>query len=81
MRSPAERDEQTVTIATTLALIIVVMLVGVAAVWLLNATSAPSNDTESRVLIASFVASVAIGGRYLLRHRRSGHPRDAHKVS
>lgn len=70
MRSAAERDEQTVTIATTLALIIVVMLVGVAVVWLLNVTASPADDTGSRILLAAFVVAVAISGRYLSRHRR-----------
>lgn len=70
MKSEAARDEQTVTIATTLALSIVVMLVGVAVVWLLNVTATPSNDTESRILIAAFAAATAISGRYLLKHRR-----------
>lgn len=70
MKSQTERDEQTVTVATTLALIMGVMLVGVAVVWLLNVTAATTNDTGSRILWAAFIAAVAIGGRYLIRHRR-----------
>lgn len=71
MRSQSERDEQTVTIATALALLIVVMLVGVALVWLLHVTRAGSNDTESRILMAAFTVAVVVVGRYQLRHRRS----------
>ena len=81
MRSQSARDDQTVTIGTTLALIMVVMLVGVAVVWLLNVAGALSNDTESRILWAAFVAAVLIGGRYLIRHRRDDQPRDEHRLS
>ena len=41
MRSQSERDGQTVTIATTLGLLVVVMLVGIVVLWLLDLMADP----------------------------------------
>ena len=70
MKSQAERDGQTVTIATTLALVVGVMLVGVAVQWVLSVTSHPSPDAQRTILIVTLAAALLTSGRYLLRHRR-----------
>ena len=70
MLSQANRDEQAVTIATTLALFVAVTLVGVAALVLLERLSDPSNQTQNAVILVAEAAAVVISGRYLVRHRR-----------
>ena len=70
MLSQSRRDEQAVTIATTLALFVLVTLVGVVALVLLERLSDPSNRTQNAVILAAEAAAVVVSGRYLLRHRR-----------
>jgi hypothetical protein len=73
MKSEAERDGQTVTIATTLALLVVVMMVGVAVQWFLSMTSHPSPDAQRSIFITTLAAGLLTSGRYLLRHRLSAN--------
>lgn len=70
MKSDSARDEQTVTIATTLALLVAVTLVGLAALWLAHSIADISDGTQASVLAATFTVAVLISGRYLIRHRR-----------
>jgi predicted permease len=70
MLSQSRRDEQAVTIATTLALFVAVTLVGVAALVLLERLSDPSNRAQNAVILAAEAAAIVVSGRYLLRHRR-----------
>ncbi|MEO5665694.1 MAG: hypothetical protein ABIR39_20690 [Nocardioides sp.] len=70
MKSEAGRDEQTVTIAATLALFIAVMSIGVAALWLASVTTTPSSRAQNLILQAALIPAVVISGRYLLKHRR-----------
>lgn len=73
MRSQAERDQQTITIATGLAIFVGILLVGILLVVLVKAVSdldlsggAASAFGFGMVLLAG-VVSIA----YLVRHRRS----------
>lgn len=70
MKSQVERDAQTVTIATTLGLLVVVMLVGVVVLWLLDLMADPSSRTQGTIFLVALAAAVVVSGRYLLRHRR-----------
>ena len=70
VRDQPGRDEQTVTIATTLALFVLVLLaagvVALLAVWVAD----PSASFWRAFEIATFAAAAGIGLRYLVRHRR-----------
>lgn len=70
MKSQSERDGQTVTVATTLAMFVVVMLVGATVLWLLELVTSASSQAQNTVLVAFLAAAILISGRYLLQHRR-----------
>lgn len=71
MKSQTARDEQAVTIATTLAIFIGVIALGAAAFWLLDRGSDPSTPPERAFVAITLGAALVVSCRYLLRHRRS----------
>jgi membrane protein YdbS with pleckstrin-like domain len=71
MRSQLERDEVTVTIATSLALLLAVLIIGGAALGLLGwAADLPEMAAGALFLFVS-AAAIWISGSYLWRHRRA----------
>jgi len=70
MKSQSERDGQTVTIATTLALLVGVMLLAIAVLWLLELVTEPSSNTQRTAFIAALAIAALVSGWYLVRHRR-----------
>ncbi len=70
MRTQTERDEQTVTIATSLTLLVALMLLGVAVLWVLHLVVDPSTAAQTTILLTALLAAVLVSGGYLLRHRR-----------
>lgn len=70
MKSESARDEQAVTIATTLSLFVAVTLVGVAALVLLERLADPYNQAQNAVILVAEATAVVVSGRYLIGHRR-----------
>ena len=70
MRSQLDRDEQTVTIAATLALFVLVLLLGVAIFSLVEWAADPSAGVQHAFSIGVLAAAASIGLWYLVRHRR-----------
>lgn len=70
MRSQLERDEVTVTIATSLALLMVVLVLGVAAAGLLAWATDFPDSVVATVLVCFLASAISANGSYLWRHRR-----------
>ena len=70
MRSQAERDEVTVTIATSLAMLLGVSIVGGGAVGLVAWAAHLPDVVIGALLLGVLAAAVWTSGSYLWRHRR-----------
>jgi hypothetical protein len=70
MRSQAERDEVTVTIATSLAMLLGLSLVGGAGVGLVAWTADPPEGIIGALLLGVVATAIWTSGSYLWRHRR-----------
>jgi hypothetical protein len=70
MRSQLERDEVTVTIATSLALLLVVLVMGAALVGLLAWAADLPEVAVGATLLCVAAGAIWISGSYLWRHRR-----------
>jgi Flp pilus assembly protein TadB len=70
MRSQLERDEVTVTIATSLALLLAVFVVGAAVVGLIAWAAEPPGVAIGTMLLCVAAGAIWISGSYLWRHRR-----------
>jgi flagellar biosynthesis component FlhA len=70
MRSQLERDEVTVTIATSLALLMVVLVLGAASVGLLAWAAGLPGLAAGAMLLCVAAGAIWISGSYLWRHRR-----------
>jgi len=73
MRSQAERDQQTITIATALAIFVGILLAGFLLAVLVNAVSdlELSGGAASALGFGSVLLAGAVSIAYLVRHRRS----------
>ena len=67
MRSQAERDEQTVTIATAIGIFVCVLAVGVTVVAVANSTS---DQWGEAALKGAALLGLLLAATYLIRHRR-----------
>lgn len=70
MRRQLERDEVTVTIATSLALLVVVMAVGGAGIGLLTWAADIPEVAAGALFLCIAATAIWISGSYLWRHRR-----------
>lgn len=70
MRSQADRDAMTTTIAVSLTIFLAAMLLGVGLVVLLDWTVGVPAPAQSLLLAVVLVVAVVASGRYLLRRRR-----------
>lgn len=70
MRSQLERDEVTVTIATSLAMLLGVTIVGAAAVGLLVWAADLPEAAVAALLLGVLATAIWTSGSYLWRHRR-----------
>lgn len=70
VRDQLARDEQTVTIATTLALFVVVLVAGGVVALLAAWVADPSERMQQVFAIATTAVATGVSLRYLLRHRR-----------
>ncbi|GGO91023.1 hypothetical protein GCM10011584_24120 [Nocardioides phosphati] len=70
MRDQLARDEQTVTIATAVALFTVVLVVGGVVALLAAWVADPSARVGRAFGIATLAVACGISLRYLVRHRR-----------
>lgn len=71
MRSQAERDQQTLTIGTFLAIFVGVLVVGVLIGVLIEAVGSLSEGVASALGIATLLVAGVVSFAYLVRHRRS----------
>ena len=73
MRSQAERDRQTITIATGLAIFVGILLAGVLLAVLVKAVSDPdlSGGAASALGFGMVLLAGVVSLAYLVRHRRS----------
>ena len=73
MRSQAERDQQTITIATALAIFVGILLAVFLLAVLVNAVSdfEPSGGPASALGVGSVLLTGVVSIAYLVRHRRS----------
>ena len=70
MRSQVERDEVTVTIATSLAMLLGVFILGGAAVGLMAWAADPPRVVIAALLLGVGGTAIWTSGSYLWRHRR-----------
>jgi len=70
MRSQVERDEVTVTIATGLALLLAVLVMGAALIGLLAWAVDLPRVAVGAALLCVVAAAIWMSGSYLWRHRR-----------
>jgi hypothetical protein len=70
MRSQAERDQQTVTIASALALFLGVLALGLPGLAIVAWTGELSDATGSALFTANVLVAALASGWYLARHRR-----------
>jgi len=70
MRSQLDRDEVTVTIATSLAILLGVFIVGAGAVGLLVWAADLPEVAVTALLLAVLATAIWTSGSYLWRHRR-----------
>lgn len=71
MRSQAERDQQTITIGTSLAIFAGVLVVGVLIGVLIEAVGSLPEDTAPVLGIGTLLLAGVVSFAYLVRHRRS----------
>lgn len=71
MRSQVERDQQTITIGTFLAIFVGVLVAGVLIGVLIEAVGSLSEDAASVLGIATLLVAGVVSFAYLVRHRRS----------
>ena len=70
MRSQADRDEQTLSIATALVVFVVVMVAGGTGLWLLSSVADLGDEAMSRVALSLVVVACGLTVAYLVRQRQ-----------